>query len=77
MGIATIGIGTLALLTSNLNSSEGVYEKWRDYLAPRADETKFEAIGWRGTFWSAVVESQQKRKPILLWAMNGHPLACT
>lgn len=70
-------MGTLAMLHSSLSPSESVYEKWRDYLAPRAEETKFEAIGWRGTFWSAVIEAQQKQKPILLWAMNGHPLACT
>lgn len=68
---------TVALLTVSSNPPESVYEKWREYLAPSASETKFEAIGWRGTFWSAVVEAQQKQKPILLWAMNGHPLACT
>jgi hypothetical protein len=24
-----------------------------------------------------VIEAQQRDKPILLWTMNGHPLACT
>lgn len=54
-----------------------VFAKWRNYLAPKAEECAFEAVGWRGTFWSGVIEAQKARKPILLWAMNGHPLACT
>ena len=72
--IGTLALAFLALLPAG---KENVHAKWRDYIAPKPEECTFETIGWRGTFHSAVAEATQKRKPILLWAMNGHPLACT
>lgn len=53
------------------------FAKWRDYIRPKQAELAFEVLNWKPTFWEAVVEAQQKNKPILLWAMNGHPMACT
>jgi len=52
-------------------------EEWRDLILPRAEELSWEAIGWRPTFWAALGEAQERDRPILLWAMNGHPLGCT
>jgi hypothetical protein len=49
----------------------------RDFILPKPKELAYRAIAWRTTFWDAVVEAQEKDMPILLWAMNGHPLACT
>jgi hypothetical protein len=40
------------------------FDQWREHLKPSAQELGFE-------------EAQYADKPILLWAMNGHPLACT
>jgi hypothetical protein len=59
------------------SGQEDVHSKWADYLRPKPEECAFEKIGWQGTFWGAVRESHRVRKPILLWAMNGHPMACT
>jgi len=56
---------------------ESNFAQWRDAIRPKASELAFEDCDWRPTFWEAVVEAQSKGKPILLWAMNGHPLACT
>lgn len=53
------------------------WEKVRDQVVPPAEELAWREIPWRATFWEAVVEAQKKEMPILLWAMNGHPLACT
>ncbi len=57
--------------------TEETYAKLRDHVLPSADELRWTAIDWRASFWDAVVEGQKSDKPILLWAMNGHPLACT
>ncbi|MFQ3587570.1 MAG: hypothetical protein SNJ74_11885 [Fimbriimonadaceae bacterium] len=46
-------------------------------VVPTAEELRFDEIDWRPVFWEAVVEAQRRDKPILLWAMNGHPMACT
>jgi hypothetical protein len=70
-------MSALLSLASPFSAREGVYEEWRDYLALKPAERSFEDVGWRGTFWSAVQEAERQRKPVLLWAMNGHPLACT
>jgi hypothetical protein len=53
------------------------YEEVRDHILPDAAELEWMKVGWRPSFWDAVLEAQKTQKPILLWAMNGHPLACT
>ncbi|MCA8964561.1 MAG: hypothetical protein H6838_00730 [Planctomycetes bacterium] len=49
---------------------------WRHVL-PSADELQWREIPWLGTLGEAVVQAHAQDKPVLLWAMNGHPLACT
>lgn len=46
-------------------------------VVPKADELAWQSIRWRPTLWEAVVEAQAGKKPVLLWAMNGHPLGLT
>jgi hypothetical protein len=53
------------------------FAQWRDYIRPTAEETRWQSIPWRTTFWDGVTQAQKEAKPILVWAMNGHPLACT
>lgn len=53
------------------------WEHWRDYLRPAPAEEAWLAVDWRPVFWDAVLEAHESEKPILLWAMNGHPLGCT
>jgi hypothetical protein len=50
---------------------------WRDRIRPLAAARRFETVPWLPTFWDGVMTAQQEDKAILLWAMNGHPLACT
>ena len=81
----------LAVVACLVNSSEGrgawtggdekldetTYKTWLDFILPKPAELQWQAPAWRPTLWDAVVEGHQVEKPILLWAMNGHPLACT
>ena len=57
--------------------TDETYDALKSSILPPAEELAWRKIPWRPTFWEAVVEAQEKEKPILLWAMNGHPLACT
>lgn len=50
---------------------------WLQFLAPKPDELKFAQSGFLTTLWEAVLLANKNQKPILLWAMNGHPMACT
>lgn len=47
------------------------------HVVPSADEMAWRVIPWLGTLAEAVVQAHAQDLPILLWAMNGHPLACT
>jgi len=57
--------------------TNATYTRWRDYLAGGQERPEKGAIPWRASLWEAVVEAQTREEPILLWTMNGHPLACT
>lgn len=49
---------------------------WR-HVVPTTDELAWQRIPWLGTLAAGVVRAHATDRPILLWAMNGHPLACT
>lgn len=69
-----------AVAASRLQAQEltdATYAKWRDHVLPKTWELAYQKIPWRPSFWEAVIEAQEKDKPILLWTMNGHPLCNT
>ena len=53
------------------------FEAVRAHVLPDEDELGWKRLGWHASLWEGVVEAQKAKKPILLWAMNGHPLGCT
>ena len=57
--------------------NDQTFAAWRDRIRPQAAERCFETVHWLPTFWDGVMAAQKEDRPILLWAMNGHPLACT
>ncbi len=52
-------------------------QTWTEYLQPSSEELRWREIPWVATFWEGVNTAQEQKKPLLLWAMNGHPLGCT
>ncbi len=52
------------------------FAKWRDLILPTAEESAWLRIGWRGQLRTAMRDADRLDKPIILWAMNGHPLGC-
>ena len=56
---------------------EQTFDELRDFIRPAPGEVRWQEVPWRTTFWEAVREAHAADKPVLLWAMNGHPLACT
>jgi hypothetical protein len=45
-------------------------------IKPRPEERRWTEIPWEIDLWEARRRAREARKPILLWAMNGHPLGC-
>ncbi len=77
---ATLLSLTLLFLPGSVSATElteGSFRRIRDFILPKPSDCRWERIPWRTTLWKAMIEANQKDRPILLWAMNGHPLACT
>ena len=53
------------------------YAETRRLVLPSPEEVAYREIPWKAALWDAIVEARDTDRPILLWAMNGHPLACT
>ena len=46
-------------------------------IVPHEGELDWRAIPWQSQLRTALVEASRLQKPVLLWAMNGHPLCQT
>ena len=46
-------------------------------VLPDPEELAWRTIPWRATLRDGVLDAVAERKPVLLWAMNGHPLGTT
>ena len=62
---------------SSFQLNESNYGIWRNYIEPKATDLAWAQIAWRSSFQEGLAESYREQKPMLLWAMNGHPLGCT
>jgi len=49
------------------------YGEWLTFIRPREDELGWREIRWHKSLSEAAKEARQLQRPILLWAMNGHP----
>ena len=74
---ATLVVALAAADRPPVELNDKTFASWRDRIRARAAERCFETVHWLPTFWDGVMAAQKEDRPILLWAMNGHPLACT
>ena len=51
--------------------------RWREHLRPSDEDVAFERIPWIADFAEGVRRADAEGRPLLFWAMNGHPLGCT
>ncbi|MBL4771363.1 MAG: hypothetical protein JKY61_09520 [Planctomycetes bacterium] len=45
-------------------------------ILPEDPELRWKNVNWRVSLAEGIVDAKAAEKPILLWAMNGHPLGC-
>ena len=55
----------------------GPYDDVAKRVLPDRAELAWQALDWHPTLWDAVIAAHAAEKPVLLWAMNGHPLGHT
>jgi hypothetical protein len=53
------------------------WERLHAIIAPSASEDTWLAIPWETDLEAARQRAIREDKPIFLWQMDGHPLACT
>lgn len=50
---------------------------WAQFILPDVDDARWERLGWRTELYAAAQEARALQRPVLLWAMNGHPCGLT
>jgi hypothetical protein len=50
---------------------------WRAYILPGDEDLAYASLPWHVTFGEGLDAARAEGKPLLMWAMNGHPLGCT
>jgi hypothetical protein len=52
------------------------FTKFQAFLRPRPEEEKWLQIPWLTDLWQARKKAAAEGKPVLLWEMDGSPMAC-
>jgi|ERR1051325_4087701 hypothetical protein len=74
-GPSTVSAGQKDVLPATaLELTEKNYDALRDYILPGPKELRWQQIPWRATWREAMAAARKEKKPIYVWAMNGHPL---
>jgi hypothetical protein len=76
-GLALLAFLPAAALAGDLDLTPKNWRDWKKKIVPAQEELAWQKIAWRASFYAALEEGQKEEKPLLLWAMNGHPLGCT
>jgi hypothetical protein len=74
-GVLLVGVWAQAQARAQALTDERV-ETWAAHIRPDEPESCWREVHWRESFRAGVRDSQIEGKPILLWAMNGHPMGC-
>ena len=56
--------------------TDDTFDHWRSLVKPSEEEQCWREIPWRESFYEGLKDAQIEGKPVVLWAMNGHPLGC-
>jgi hypothetical protein len=75
LGVVAQGADTRGPKTVNLTDAN--YAELRGQVYPAGADLAWRKIPWIPSVWDGIVEGQRSDRPILMWIMNGHPLACT
>ncbi len=69
--------GQQPTVTEDEAISASNFEQWRDHIRAKTSELDWSELQWLPSFHEGLTKAAAENKPLLLWAMNGHPLGCT
>lgn len=56
--------------------TEETFRAWWERIMPAPEDLAWKKIDWHGALGEGLREAHRLRKPLLVWVMDGHPLAC-
>ena len=71
-----IPILSSVVLAFSITLTTAEFETLHQQLQPSGDEV-WRSIPWKISMLDAQAAAAREKKPIFIWAMDGHPLGCT
>ncbi len=71
-----LSLSSVTIAESPAKLDEARFEDLLKELAPD-ESTPWRTIPWKTSLLAAQREAAADKKPIFIWAMDGHPLGCT
>jgi len=80
--VAFLVLGSISPSHSNAQSQPPLLtsanaQQWKATIEPDSQEALYLQIPWRESLLRGLREAKREDKPVMLFAMNGHPLGCT
>ena len=69
------GLATCSALSAQ-EPDAAAFARVRNHVLPAVGEQAWRAIPWHDTLRQGLMVGHEQHRPVLLWAMNGHPLGC-
>lgn len=66
-----------AAVTAQTCPTDAEFAAVRAHVVPDDSVEAWREAGWRMRLDHAVLEAAAADRPVVLWAMNGHPFGCT
>jgi hypothetical protein len=57
--------------------NDQTFNHWREFIHPSAAESAWERPGWQTSLWTGLSLAQEKKMPLVVWFMTGHPCGMT
>ena len=76
VALGVVLTSTLTALPSAQELEGRTLTEWQRLIEPASEELAWAEIPWHASLSDAVEEARARERPILLWAVNGHPLGC-
>jgi hypothetical protein len=77
---ATIGAAALAASAPPAAAQEltaDTFDRLAAHIRPAPAECSWQDIQWLESLGKGLAAAVEQQRPVLLWAMNGHPQGCT
>ena len=75
--VAAVVAAFAASPLARAQDADAAFAQQRDAILPTAEELGWRAVPWQTELRRALAAGNREHKPVLLWAMNGHPCGQT